>query len=98
MLCLAIYVYEDASQQPAQSIRIPLAVITTIAKFIPASIAGKLQQRGIDVKQIVHEAGAKLEPGIIMEVCDDGDRVVIVVEHMGANTPLQLTDNTRDEQ
>lgn len=94
MLCLAIHVYEKGKTQPAPSVRIPLAVVGTIAKFVPTSIMGKLKQHGVDVPQLVHDAGAQLAPGTLADITDGDDRIVIALEPWPATPPKPLPDDT----
>jgi hypothetical protein len=95
MLCLAIHIYENGNLQPTPSIRVPLAALATIAKFIPHKVTGNLKERGIDIEQIVHDAATTSEPGVLMDLTDDDDRIVIAIETMQASKLQQLTSGAR---
>lgn len=93
MLCLAIHVYEGGNPKPAPSIRIPLAVVATIAKLVPHSVIAKLDAKGIELAQVVQEASTRLEPGVLIDVTNNDDRVLIAIEHLQAREPLRLTNS-----
>lgn len=87
MLCLAIHVYKHGSERPTSSVRVPLAVVSTLAKLIPAAVFTKLQRKGVDLEHVVQTASTRLEPGLLMDITDKDDRVVITLEHMRLPLP-----------
>ncbi len=96
MLCLAIHIYEGGRTEPSPSVRVPLAAVAALARLIPAPVAGRLKARGVDVERVADDAAAKLEPGVLMDIVDEGDRVVIAIERMALGRTLQLTSDAQD--
>ena len=96
MLCLAIHVYESSRTAPSPAIRIPLGALSIVSSCIPGSVKDKLAEKGVDLDHIISAAENSIEPGILLEIEDENDRLVIAIEpfrekpadqHENAETP-----------
>ena len=83
MLCLAIHVYENSSPTPTPTIRIPLKVASTVVACLPTSLKRTIAAKAIDLDELVRAAQERIEPGVLVEIEDEEDRVVIAIERLG---------------
>jgi DUF4097 and DUF4098 domain-containing protein YvlB len=78
---LKIRVYEGDLEKPKVRVTLPLGLIKMVSKVIPQSARVQLEEKEIDLEQILSQI-EDVEGGKIIEVQDDEDneRVEIVIE------------------
>ena len=76
---LRVVVYKDDKEKPSVNVNIPIELIKFGLQFIPEEHRSRIEEKGVDFSQIAEmiEAGAQ---GKLVEVEDDGKRVIVSVE------------------
>ena len=77
-LFLRIHIWEDGEKKV--KINLPLALARAAVGSIPVQAHQHLHAQGIDIDRLLHGITENLEPGSLVEIQDDGDRVEVVLE------------------
>jgi hypothetical protein len=79
---IKIQIYDLGSLQPKTSIKIPNAVLKFASKFLPQKATKSLQEKSIDVAEVVKLANEPNLRGTLVEVEDakSNERVVVSLE------------------
>jgi len=80
MANLKIRIFREGESTPATTVTIPVKVFRLAKRFVPRSIAGVLEQEGIDLNDILALAESEEVQGTFMEVEQEGVRFVFAVE------------------
>lgn len=82
MAILAIRTYRNGSTQPDRTISVPLNILRVASKLIPRAVLSGLEEKGVDVRQIVEVAENEDIEGTLCEIVEHGknERTVIAIE------------------
>lgn len=82
MTSIKIRMYKNGSSMPERTITIPLRILSVASKLIPRKLAGTLEERGVDVYQILELAQNEEIDGVLCEVDEHrkNERIEIAVE------------------
>jgi hypothetical protein len=82
MTDLKIRVFKDGGAEPSTTVTIPGGVLRVASKLIPKHAAKALQDKGIDLEEIVRLAGNPEIRGTLVEVEEHqkNEKVVIALE------------------
>lgn len=82
MTDLKIRVFKDGGAEPSTTVTIPGGVLRVASKLIPKHAAEALQDKGIDLEEIVRLAGNPEIRGTLIEVEEHqkNEKVVIALE------------------
>lgn len=82
MADLKIRVFKSGETTPATTVTIPGGVLRVASKLIPKQAAAALQEKGIDLDEIIRLSASPGMHGTILEVEDhkENERVVIALE------------------
>lgn len=76
---LAVYMYEGRGDRDPVTVRVPLSWISMLAGLLPHMVVQQLEARDVDIDGLIEQAGTAA-PGILCEIEDGADRIVIAVE------------------
>lgn len=82
MLDLKMRIFKNDSIEPATTITIPGSVLKIASKLIPQKAMGTLNEKGIDLEEIINIAENSDVHGTLIEIDEHekGERVVIALE------------------
>ena len=82
MADLKIRIFKGTSETPQTTVKVPGGVLRIASKLIPAQARAALQERGIDLEEIIKLSANPEARGILVEVeeHDKGERIVISLE------------------
>ena len=75
-----IKIYNSGKPKPEQTITIPLAKLKTGAQLLPAKAKELLQREDIDITRVSDLAAKSISKGILIEIENETNRIVMAVE------------------
>ena len=80
MAKLKIKIYPRGQEEPKRVVTIPLGVVRTVSKFVPAKAKTALGKKGIDLNEIASLTENEALRGNIAEIEEKDQRIVIAIE------------------
>lgn len=84
---VVIRTFDNDADEAAQTISVPLSILSSAIKLVPAGLRARLLEEGVDVDEIVRLANEEDITGTIARIEDNriGQTIVVAIEAGGIN-------------